>query len=101
VIVRTIDTVYGPLPVIDTLKECRYIKNGWCGIDERGERVNVYSQSKDIPAIIPTDPAHLVIVRAAVGNELSFAGRVPVGAILIERAARGKAKRKPPSNDEG
>ena len=96
---RTVDTVYGPLPVIDTLKECHYTKVGWTGINEKGERVNVYSTHKDAPACIPPD--HLVLSREAVGNEPSFAGRVPVGAVLIERAARGKAKRKPSSKGEG
>jgi hypothetical protein len=96
---RTIDTVYGLLSVIDTLKGCHYTKEGWTGINEKGERVNVYSQSKDAPACIPPD--HLVLSRAAVGNEPSFAGRVPVGAVLIERAARGRVKRKPPSKGEG
>jgi len=94
---RTVDTVYGPLPVLDVLRQCRYMKGGrsWTGINEKGERVNVYSKSKDVPATIQTMD-HFVIVRAAVGNEpCNAAGHVPVGAIMVERAARARVKRKP------
>jgi hypothetical protein len=99
---RTIDdTMYGRLPVIDVLRQCRCMKGGrsWTGINEKGERVNVYPQCKDVPACIPPD--YLLISRAAVGNEPSYAGRVPVGVVLIERARRAQAKRKPPPEDEG
>jgi hypothetical protein len=96
---RTVDTSYGLLPVIDTWRDCHHTRTGWTGVNDKGERVNVYSQSKDAPACIPPD--HLVLSRAAVGDEPSYAGRVPVGAVLIERAPRAKAKRKPPPENEG
>ena len=78
--------MYGLLPVIDTLKGCRYTKAGWFGINEKGERVNVYSQSKDAPASIPTTD-HVVIVRAAVGNEPRNAAGYACGS-SFDRARR-------------
>jgi hypothetical protein len=40
--VRTIDTFeHGPLPVLDTWRQCRHTKTGWTAINEAGERLNI------------------------------------------------------------
>jgi hypothetical protein len=96
--VRTVDTSYGPLPVVDTWRDCRHTKTGWTGVNDKGERVNMSYRPEERaygPARMP-DEDHVVLVRDAVGSEpRDVAGFTPVGAVLIERAARGKAKRKP------
>ena len=96
---RTVDTVYGPLPVLDVLRQCRYMKGGrsWTGINEKGERLNIRFREQDAfgPARIPKKN-YAVLVRAAGPGECgTVSGHVPVGVALIERAARGKIKRKP------
>ena|SRR6516162_9956213 len=96
--VRTIDTFeHGPLPVLDTWRQCRHTRTGWTGINEKGERLNIRFREQDAfgPARIPKKN-YAVLVRAAGPGECgTVSGHVPVGVALIERAARGKIKRKP------
>ena len=96
--VRTIDTFeHGPLPVLDTWRQCWHTRTGWTGINEKGERLNIRFREQDAfgPARIPKKN-YAVLVRAAGPGECgTVSGHVPVGVALIERAARGKIKRKP------
>jgi hypothetical protein len=101
---RTIDTLeHGPLPVLDVWRECRNTKTGWTGINEKGERLNIRLREKDAfgPARMP-DKDYAIIVRDAVPHDPRVIGdHVPVGVALIERAARGKAKKKAPVGGRG
>ena len=97
--VRTIDTFeHGPLPVLDTWRDCRHTRTGWTAINGKGERLNIRYHPEDCwpgPARMP-DEDHAVIGRSAVGDEPRNAGGyVAVGAVLIERAPRAVPKRRP------
>jgi|SRR6516162_6310347 hypothetical protein len=97
--VRTIDTFeHGPLPVLDTWRDCRHTRTGWTAINGRGERLNIRYRPEDRwpgPARMP-DADHAVIGRdAGPGEYGDVGGRVAVGAILIERAPRAVSKRSP------
>jgi hypothetical protein len=85
---RTIDTFsHGPLPVLDTWRQCRNTKTGWGGVNEAGERVNITYRPEERaygPARMP-DLDYVVIM-----HDASHTG-APEGIILIERAhARGR-----------
>jgi hypothetical protein len=95
---RTIDTAeHGPLPVLDTWRECRNTKTGWTGINEKGERLDIRLRKPDSlgPARMP-DKDYAIIVRDANPQDTRVSGdHVPIGVALIERAVRSKAKKKP------
>jgi len=97
---QTVDTPYGPLPVIDTWRECRHTKTGWTAINQKGQRLNLTYRPEErspYPARMP-DKDYVVLVRDAVGNESrDVAGHVAMGVALLERATRAKFKRKPPA----
>ena len=97
---RTVDTPYGLLPVVDSWKECRHTGDGWTAVNEKGERLNIrrpLSESNYGPARMP-DRDYVVIMRDAVGHEpRDVSGHVPVGVALIERTPRAKSKKKAPA----
>jgi hypothetical protein len=101
---QTIDTAYGMLPVIDTWRDCRHTKTGWTAVNGKGERLNIRYRPEDRwpgPARMP-DEDHAVIGRdAGPGEHGDVGGHVAVGAVLIERAVRAKAKKKAPVGGRG
>jgi len=95
---RTIDTVYGLLPVIDTWRDCRHTKTGWTAINGKGERLNIRYRPEDRwpgPARMPAEGQAVIGRAAGAGEYGDVGGRVAVGAVLIERAPRAASKRSP------
>jgi hypothetical protein len=97
---RTVDTcLYGPLPVLGTLTQCRNTRKGWTGIREDGAVVEVTYRPEERefgPARMP-DTGYIVSTRPAVAGEHgNVHGNVSIGVVLLERA-----KRKPPRRSRG
>jgi hypothetical protein len=88
---RTVDTLRGPLPVLDTWRECRNTDTGWTAVNEKGERLNItYPPSErdsGLARVPPDDMDYVTLVR----------GGVIEGVALIERAPRAKSKKKAPA----
>lgn len=84
---RTIDTDWhGPLPVLDTWRECRNTKAGWTGVNDKGERVSITYRPEERafgPARMPPNKDYVVLMRGD-----AYGGAVE-GVVLIERAQRG------------
>ena len=90
---RTIDTdSHGPLPVLDTWRECHNTKSGWTGVNDKGERVNITYRPEERafgPARLP-DKDYVVLMRG------DAYGGVVEGVALIERASQHPRSRPVP-----
>jgi hypothetical protein len=88
---RTVDTLRGPLPVLDVWRECRNTDTGWSAVNEKGERLNITyppgERDSGLARVPPDDMGHVILVR----------GGVIEGVALIERTSRATAKKKAPA----
>ena len=90
---KTVDTPYGPLPVVDTWRQCRHTRTGWTGVNKKGQRMNIGYRPEERgygPARMP-DRDYVVLTRDAAAHEYGDVhGHVPMGVALVERAVRGR-----------